>query len=331
MRDAIARAEVGDDVFGEDPTVNRLEETVAEILGKEAALYVPSGTMANEVAVAAHTQRGDEVILDARAHIFLHEAAGPALLSGVQLHTLETESGLPRPEQVQSAIRPRDPHFPVSRLLVLENTHNRAGGRVLPLEEQRALSRTAHEAGLRCHLDGARLWNAAAATGRSERELASPYDSVSVCLSKGLGAPVGSLVAGTREFVEAAHYVRKRFGGGMRQAGILAAAGLYAVEHHRARLAEDHRRARRLAEGLARIEGLRVEPDRVETNMVLIEVAEGMPAADAWQDALDASGVRLLAVDPREMRAVTHLDVDDEGIARALDGFTQVARKLAAR
>ncbi|MBU1700146.1 MAG: low-specificity L-threonine aldolase [Candidatus Eisenbacteria bacterium] len=330
MRRALAEAEVGDDVFGDDPTVRRLESRVAEILGKEAALFVPSGTMANEVAVAAHTERGDEIILEGRSHIFLFEGGGPALLSGVQVYPLPGDRGLPTIDAVKSAIRPDNCHFPVSRLLVLENTHNRAGGVVLPLEAQNKLCRFAHENNLKTHLDGARIWNAAAASGIPEKQWAESFDSVAVCLSKGLGAPIGSLVAGGREFIRKAHHYRKRFGGGMRQAGILAAAGLYAVDHHRKRLTEDHRRALKLATSLAPLAGISVDPSRTETNMVMLQISNDAPPADVWIEKLKEEGLLIIAMGERAIRLVTHLDIDDEGIERAVTAFTRVAGGFAS-
>jgi threonine aldolase len=330
MREAIASAEVGDDVFGDDPTVRLLEEKVARILGKEASLYVPSGTMANEIAVAAHTERGDEIILEAASHVFLHEGAGPAVLSGVQAYPVRGDRGLPSLAAVESALRPSgDSHFPRSRLLILENTHNKAGGRILPKDRVEELCRFARSRGLRTHLDGARLWNAAAATGIPEIEWALSFDSVGVCLSKGLGAPVGSLLAGDASFIAKAHQFRKRFGGGMRQAGILAAAGLYALEHHRDRLREDHARARRLAEALASVAGLRIEPADIETNIVYMGVDPAWGAASRWVEALAAKRIRVTATGPLELRAVTHLDVDDEGIDRALRAYRDVSAGLA--
>ena len=320
MRSAMADAVVGDDVFGDDPTVIHLEREVAALLGHEAALFVPSGTMANAVAVATHTRRGDEVILEETAHIFQYEGAGSAVLSGVQLWPVRTEDGLPSPEEIASRVRPLgDPHFPISRLLCLENTHNRAGGRVLPLGGFRAAVETARAHGLAVHLDGARLWNAAVASGRAASEYASLCDSVSVCFSKGLGAPVGSAIAGSREFVARARSERKRLGGGMRQAGIIAAGALYALTHHRTRLAEDHARARRLAEGIAGLSGLAASPETVDSNIVVARVVRG--TKESWLAGLAERGVRAVPFGTGAIRFVTHLDVDDEGIERALSAL----------
>ena len=250
MRRAMAEAPVGDDVFGEDPTINRLEEHVAALLGKESAIYCPSGTMTNQIGIFVGTGRGDEVILHEGAHIFNYEAGAPALLSGVQVKTIPGEGGVVGPETLRAAVRPENVHFPRPRLLCLENTHNVAGGRVFPLEDFAAVSAEARDLGLKVHLDGARLFNAAAAAGTPAREWCEHADTVSVCSSKGLGAPVGSLLAGSEETIREARRVRKAFGGGMRQAGIIAAASLYAFEHNVERLHEDHERAKKLADGL---------------------------------------------------------------------------------
>jgi threonine aldolase len=319
MRAAMASAEVGDDVYGEDPTVLRLQEVAARLVGKPAAIFVPSGTMANQIAIRAQTEPGDALIAGRDAHVYLYEGGGAAALSGVQA-VLVGEDGLFTADDVRAAVAPRDPHFARTRLVCVENTHNRSGGRVFPLAAQRAIAAVARERGLALHLDGARLFNAAVATGTSAAELAAPYDSVSFCLSKGLGAPAGSLLCGSAELIERAHRVRKLFGGGMRQAGILAAAGLLALEQHVERLAEDHARARRLAEGLAAIEGVEVAA-APETNMVLCDVA----GVASFVEALRTEGVRVGAVGPRTLRLVTHLDVDDAGVEQALAAFARVA------
>ncbi|MDP2972738.1 MAG: GntG family PLP-dependent aldolase, partial [Deltaproteobacteria bacterium] len=240
MRKAMSEAEVGDDVFGEDPTVNALHERVAQMLGKEAALFVPSGTMANQLAIKSHTQPGDEVIIEATSHPYNFEGGGGAVLSGIQFYCLRGVRGILDASQIEEAIRPDDHHFPVTRLICLENTHNRGGGAIYPIDKMAEIYRLAKSKGLLVHLDGARLWNASVATGISPHEYGQWADSVSVCLSKGLGAPIGSLVAGSRIFIDRVHRFRKMFGGGMRQVGIIAAAGLYALEHHIERLKEDH-------------------------------------------------------------------------------------------
>lgn len=329
MRRAMAEAEVGDDVFGDDPTVRALEEEAARRLGKEAALFVPSGTMANEIAIAVQAGLGDEVLVEATSHVILYEGGAPAALAGAQLWPLTGDRGLPSVDDLNAAIRPEDSHCPRSRLFCLENTHNRGGGRVLPAAEVRALLSAARAHGLLAHLDGARIWNAAVASGTSEAELAAPFDTVAACFSKGLGAPIGSVVAGSRAFLREAHRWRKRLGGGMRQAGILAAAALHALEHHRDRLREDHAHARRLAEGLAELPGLAIDPARVETNIVVMGVSEGAAAPAQWVSALEAEGVRIVPFGRRGLRAVTHLDVDAAGIDRALAVFRAHAARLA--
>ncbi len=331
MRRAMAEAEVGDDVFGDDPTVRGLEEEVADLLGKEAGLFVPSGTMGNQVCIATHTERGDEVICEATCHIFLYEAGGPAVLSGVQLRPLRGERGLIAPEELKGAIRTPDVHFPVSRLLCLENTHNRAGGRVLPLDALDALTAEASARGLRTHLDGARIWNAAAESGIPEARWAASFDSVQVCFSKGLGAPVGSCVVGMRTWVEQARRHRKRFGGGMRQAGIIAAGALHALRHHRERLAEDHARARRLARALADLPAFAIDPQETETNIVVARLAAGAPAPPEWVAALRDRGVAVVPFGPSALRMVTHLDLDDAAVDFAVREIRAVAAELAGR
>ncbi len=256
MRRVMAGAEVGDDVYGEDPTVNRLQERVARLLGKEEALFVPSGTMGNQISIKVHTQAGDELIAERDAHIFQYETGGAAFLSSVQVHTVQGERGILTAGHVREAIRPEIYYMPRTRLICLENTHNRAGGSIYPLRVIEEIEALAREQKLKMHLDGARLWNACVATGISPATYAGFFDSVSVCLSKGLGAPVGSVIAGSKDFIDSARHYRKIFGGGMRQAGILAAAGLYALDHNIARLIEDHEKAKILAGALARAKGL---------------------------------------------------------------------------
>jgi threonine aldolase len=319
MRRAMFEAPLGDDVFGEDPTVNRLEAYVAELLGKEAALYAPSGTMCNQIGVFVNTNPGDEVLLHEGAHVFNYEAGAPALLSGVQVRPLPGEGGVVSPETVRAAVRPENVHFPKPKLLCLENTHNTAGGRVFPLEDFEAVAAEARELGLRVHLDGARLFNAQAATGIPARAWCEHADTVSVCSSKGLGAPVGSLLAGEGETIREARRVRKAFGGGMRQAGVIAAGSLYAFEHHTDRLAEDHERAEKLAAGLEQA-GYRVEPP--ETNIVLVEVGEVGP----FLQALAREGVLATPGKAGFARLCTHLDVADilrteEGVHTVVQGF----------
>ncbi len=317
MRRAMFEAPLGDDVFGEDPTVNRLEEYVAELLGKEAALYAPSGTMTNQIGVFVNTSRGDEVLLHEGAHVFNYEAGAPALLSGVQVRTLPGEGGVVSPDALRAAIRPENVHFPRQRLLCLENTHNTAGGRIFPLEDFAAVAPEARGLGLKVHLDGARLFNAQAATGIPAREWCEHADTVSVCSSKGLGAPVGSLLAGDEETIREARRARKAFGGGMRQAGVIAAGSLYAFEHHTDRLTEDHERAKKLAAGLEEA-GYEVEPP--ETNIVIVEVEE----VDLFLQALAREGVLATPRTSGSVRLCTHLDVGDEEIEAAVEAAARI-------
>ena len=309
-------AEVGDDVFGEDPTVNRLQRTVANLLGKEAGLFVTSGMMGNQVGIHVQTQPGDEVILERSCHIFNYESGAAGVLSGVTFHTLEGRGGLLTAAQVRGAIRRGDYWEAPSRLLCLENTLNKAGGVIYPLTRLEELACAARQHSLGLHLDGARLWNASVASGVSEKTYAAPFDTVSVCLSKGLGAPVGSVFAGTESLVRTGHRFRKLLGGGMRQVGILAAAGLYALAHHRERLAEDHAKAQRLAEGIAGIPAFAIDPDAVQTNIVLFDVRDGnaMPVLEA----LRTEGVAMVPFGPQTVRATTHRDLSMQDIEQAL-------------
>jgi threonine aldolase len=325
MRRAIAEAAVGDDVFGDDPTVLALERRCAELTGKEASLFVTSGTMGNQLAVQALTQPGDEVMLEAESHIFLYEQGGIAANSGCLAHVVRGERGALAPEALLAALRGEDDHAARLTLVCAENTHNRAGGAIVPLDRLRALHETARSRGVRTHLDGARLWNASVATGIPISSWASCADTLTMCFSKGLGAPVGSILAGPADVIRRARRTRKRWGGGMRQAGILAAACLHALEHHVERLAEDHARARTLAAGLRAVAGVTVaEPD---TNIVIAELAD--PALDpvAVLSALEARGVRMVGFGARRIRAICHLDVDDAGVARAIEAFADVAKR----
>jgi len=321
MREAMARAEVGDDVYGEDPTVNRLQAVAAELLGKEAAIFVPSGTMANQLAARGLTQHGDVVLAGEGAHILRYESGAAAALSGVQIKTVG-HGGLFDADEVRAAMVPADHHYAPVTLVAMENTHNSAGGRVFPLKSLKRIAAFARERGLRLHLDGARLFNAVVATGIPAATWAEPFDTVSFCLSKGLGAPVGSLVCGSSSVIDRVHRFRKMYGGGMRQAGILAAAGLHALEHHVDRLAEDHHNAQRLAAGLQRL-GLKVDPPP-ETNMVLFEVEDTM----AFLSAASTCGVLINPVAERRFRAVTHLDVTAADIAAALDRLGRALAEL---
>jgi threonine aldolase len=328
MRRAMARAEVGDDVFGDDPTVNRLQEAVAELLGAQAALYVPSGTMANEIAIRALTSPGDEIIAHRDSHVYLYEGGGPAALSGCSLRLLEGARGIFDAAAVRAALRADDPHMPRSRLVVIENTHNRGGGTVWDPEQLAALRGLADEAELAIHLDGARLMNACVARGVPAATYTAHVDSVSLCFSKGLGAPVGSAIAGPRDWIKRAHRARKLFGGGMRQAGIIAAGALYAIEHNIERLAEDHANAARLAEALEEMPGVTIDRAAVETNIVYFDVAPETGSAAELTAALQAEGVWMLPIAPQRVRAVTHLDVAREGIEHAI---TVLRRTLSGR
>src|SRR6266849_794493 len=299
---AIQAAEVGDDVFGEDPTVNRLQERVAALLGKEAALYVPSGTMSNQICLKAHTQPGDELLCDAGCHIYNNEVGGPAVLSGVMCRTIAGDHGILDVSQLEDKIRPVDDHLVRTRLVALENTHNRGGGRVYPLEKIQAISAWARQHGLLMHLDGARLWNAIVATGLPAAEWGRHFDSVSVCFSMGLGAPIGSACAGTKDFVARARRVRKLFGGGMRQVGVAAAAALYALDHHIERLAEDHRNARVIAQAIADTPSLRLDPPEVETNLIWFEVDAEFATAKEVAATLKQRGVLVSAAGAYRLR-----------------------------
>ena len=321
MQRAMAEAEVGDDVLGDDPTVQKLEEMAARKVGKEAALFVPSGSMANNIAINVHTQPGDEVLLDWDAHSLCYEVGGPAALSGVQTRQFRSRNGVPDVGEIEASLRTRTLHAPGTALLVLENTHNRAGGAIIPLAIHRELYELTRSRGIRLHLDGARIFNAAVATGVAAFEFAAQAESISFCLSKGLGCPVGSLLCGTQEFIDKARRVRKMFGGGMRQVGVLAAPGIVALETMVDRMAEDHEKARRLAHGIAGFPGICVEPESVQTNMVYFETAG--PAASTVE-RLAAEKVRCLATAHNRIRLVTHHDVDFDDIDRAIAVFHQI-------
>lgn len=314
MRRAMAEAEVGDDVFGEDPTANRLQELCAELTGHEAGLFVPSGTMGNEIAIAVHTRPGDEVVLEADSHVVNYELSAMAAYAGVLARTIPSERGWLTAEQIKRAVRPRLYYLARTGLIVLENTHNMKGGSIYPQEEAERVIAFAHEQKIPVHLDGARIFHAAVALKRPVKALTEDFDSVMFCFSKGLGAPVGSMLLGSREFIEEARVIRKRLGGGMRQVGILAAACLYALEHHVERLKEDHENAKRLAQALAELDGVEVTPP--QTNIVIFELKE-MPAP-AFTQKLEREGVRAIAISERKVRLVTHLDVDRADITRAI-------------
>jgi len=320
MRRAMAAAEVGDDVYGEDPSVRALEERVADLLGKERALFVPSGTMSNQIALLVHTRPGDEVVIGEGAHCAWYESGAGAALAGVQF-AIAGSGGLFDAGALDAAVKPRAYYHPRTSLVCVENTHNRSGGRLFPLPLVKEVAERARRHELALHLDGARLWNARAATGISEREWAAPFDTVNVCFSKGLGAPVGSALAGSGPLIQAAHRFRKMLGGGMRQAGILASAALFALEHHRERLVEDHRAAHAFAEIVAGARGAKVDLANVETNIVAIRLERA--AADSVARSAQAAGVLLNTTGPASLRAVTHLDVSFEQAVLA-------AHKLAA-
>ena len=317
MRNAMAQAEVGDDVFGDDPTVRSLEARAAELAGKEAGLYVPSGTMGNLIAVLTHTNPGDEIVLGDQSHIFQYELAGAARVAGVLTRTLNNHAdGSLGAGEIAGAVRPENLHSPGTKLLCLENTHNRCGGAAIPLETMDAMTTAARERGVAVHLDGARVFNAAAALHVSASRIARDCDSVSFCLSKGLGCPIGSVLCGNSEFIERARRNRKMLGGGMRQVGILAAAGLYALEHNVNRLAEDHENARALADGLRELGPFR--PNTPETNIVVADVVQGR--LNDWLAAFEREGVLAVAFGPQRMRLVTHINITrtdiDEALAR---------------
>lgn len=317
MREAMARAEVGDDVYGEDPTVRALEEETAALLGKEAALFVTSGTLSNQLAIKCHTKPGEEIIVGEFGHTMWFESGAAAVLSGVQCAVAGT-GGLYDADEMEAAIKPPQYWFPRTALVCVENTHNAAGGRIFPQQNVIAISERARARGLAMHLDGARIWNASAATGLDVKDLAAPFDTISVCFSKGLGAPVGSVLVGPRLVIQQAHRLRKMWGGGMRQAGILAAGALHALHHHRARLLEDHANAKLLAEKLAAIGGVTVAA--VETNIVNIDLPF---AAEKAVDLAKRNGLAIGASGPKRLRAVTHLDVPRADVERAAEILTR--------
>lgn len=319
MRRVMMAAPVGDDVLGDDPSVNALERYVAELLGKEAAVYMPSGTMTNQVALRSHTQPGDEVLLEAEAHIYYYEGGAPAALSGVSCRLLPGENGIFSAATLKQFLRPPDSHFPRSQLVCIENTHNRSGGRIFPLKTIAEIAQVCQAHDLRLHMDGARLWNACAATGISEANYAAPFDTVSVCFSKGLGAPVGSALVGTAAQMSKARRFRKMFGGGMRQAGMIAAGALYALQQHRDRLIEDHQNAQRLAQGLQTLKGIAIAPDAVETNIVNFELPG--QSADDMVKKLAQRDIAVLATGPHRIRAVTHLMVTSAQIDQTIEAI----------
>lgn len=325
MRAAIAAAEVGDDVVGEDPTVNRLQQRIAEILGKQSALFVPSGTMSNQIGVRVHCSPGDEVILEAGSHIYNYEQGGLAQLSGLSTRCVEGDCGVLRVEQLADLVRPDNVHLVRTRLVCLENTHNRGGGRVLPYETVEGICAWAREHGLATHLDGARLFNAVVASGIAADRWAQHFDTVSVCFSKGLGAPVGSALAGSRESIARALRVRKVFGGGMRQAGVIAAGALYALDNHVQRLAIDHAHAQILADAVRAADGLSLLDEQVDTNLVIFRVEPRLGTDQQFAARLKARGLLVIPFGRQQIRAVTHLDVSRQQACRAAEILKQVA------
>jgi len=326
MRKAMSSADLGDDVYGEDPTVNRLEQLAAERLGKEAALFVPSGTMANLVCLLSHCERGDEALMGNLAHTFLFEAGGSAAVGGIHPRTIANQpDGTLEPRDVEAAIRdPGNAHYPRTRLICLENTHNRCGGAVLTVQYMAAIRALANDHGLLIHLDGARIFNAAVALGVHVSQLAHDADSVSFCLSKGLSAPVGSLVCGPKEFIREARRQRKLLGGGMRQAGVLAAAGIVAIEHMVDRLAEDHVNAKRLAAGLAPLPFIALDTARVQTNIVIFDLVPGGPTSAELMRELSARRIKIGAIGGERFRAVTHYGVEMEDIEQTVSAFREI-------
>ena len=324
MRQIMAAAEVGDDVFGDDPTVKKLELKTAQILGKEAALFVPSGTMANQVSLRTICNPGDEVICERKAHIVNDEVAGAAALSGIMLHPIDGFKGMLLPEQVEEAIRPENIHEPKTRLIALENTHNRAGGAVLGIDYTTKIAALARESQLALYLDGARLWNAAIALNLSPADIARPFDMISVCFSKGLAAPIGSAIAGTRDYIEKARRIRKMYGGGMRQVGIIAAAALYALENNYERLKDDHSRAKNLAIGLSQIDGIEIDPAEVQTNIVIFKLSKPIERFVAKAEQM---GVFVVPFGKNLVRAVTHLDIVEEDISVTIAIIAQALKE----
>lgn len=331
MRRAMAEAAVGDDVYGEDPTIKLLEKRTAEYFGKEAALFVPSGTMANQIAVGLHTGPGEELLCESTAHVYVWEGGGIARLSGATARTIQAERGLLSVAALRDKIRPDDDHYVVTRLVCLENTHNRGGGTVYPIETVAEIAAWARSHGLKMHLDGARLWNAIVASGVSGSEWARHFETVSVCFSKGLGAPVGSAVLGSAEAMHKAHRLRKVFGGGMRQAGIIAAGALFAMENHIDRLAEDHANAQILARAVEETEGLSLEWGKVETNLVWIAVSPALGTAQEFVARLRSEGVLVSALGPQVLRCCTHLDVSRDDVEFAAERIRRLAPVAASR
>ncbi len=322
MKRAMCDAPLGDDVYGEDPTVNRLQNEMAELFGKEAGLFVPTGVMSNQLAIKAWTSPGDEVIVEKESHIFNYETAAPSMMSAVQLHPVAGEQGMLASEGVAAAIRPDAYYYPRTALVCIENTHNRMGGTLHPIDAMHSLHAFCRENAIPLHLDGARIWNAHIATGTPFSEYGAAVESISICFSKGLGAPVGSMLLGPQDLITRAHKYRKIYGGGMRQAGMLAAAALHAVEHHLPLLTNDHRRARQFAEALSASSAFRIDRERVQTNMVLLDFSTSDIRATEAQARLHEAGIEIGMGMGDMLRAVFHLDLDDHALDRAITIFT---------
>lgn len=325
MLNAILNAKVGDDVFGEDPTINELQERCAAITGKEKAIFVPTGCMANQLALKAHTKQGDEVIVERESHILNYETAAPAIISNVQLYSVPGINGVMKPDDIEKYIRPKDYYFPLTRLICLENTHNRAGGTIQPIENIKAISAIATKYQIKMHLDGARIFNASTATGISVKEYASYFDSISFCFSKGLGAPVGSILCGNEEFITLAHKWRKILGGGMRQAGVLAAAGIYALDNNIERLSEDHEKAQYFAKEISQIDGINIDLETVHTNIVIFSTAKYRKPE--FISLLREKGVIISSGSFENLRAVFHLDVTMEEVKEAAEVIKEVSHR----
>jgi threonine aldolase len=324
MREAMMNAEVGDDVFGEDPTVNRLQERMATLFGKERALFVPSGTMGNEICIKVLTEPGDEVIVEEDSHVFIYETAAPSILSAVQMKTLPGRNGMISFEDIERAIRPQAYYLPRTKLICLENTHGRSGGAILPLKQIEQISGYARSRNIRLHLDGARLWNASVATGISMRDYGRYFDTLSVCFSKGLGAPIGSMILGDERIVESARRYRKIFGGGMRQVGILAAAANYALEHNVDRLREDHDKAKMFGKMLSGIQTFSLVNSNVETNMVIINIQQTEKTQNEILNLLKINGILMTPEGHNSIRAVMHLDVSEAEVKEAADKIVKI-------
>ncbi len=321
MREVMLKAEVGDDVYGEDPTVNKLQKRIAEMFGKDTSLFVPSGTMGNEICIKVHTQPGDEIIVDQDSHIFVYETAGPSLLAGVQMMPIAGMNGVMTADQIKMAIRPRAYYLPRTKLICIENTHGRSSGSIFPLDEIKRIHEIAKCTNVKMHLDGARLWNASVEAEISLDNYGKYFDSISVCFSKGLGAPIGSIIIGNKTFIEEATRYRKIFGGGMRQVGILAAAALYAIEHNIKRLKEDHQKARYFAQELNHLEQIEIDVNQVQTNIVIGNISKMGKSQFEILELLKAHGILLTPERLTSIRSVMHMDVSMQQVEQAVNVF----------